>query len=219
MLTDSICKGFKPRMKPYLKADCNGMGMEIYPNGSKYWRLRYRIAGKAKLISLGVYPEVSLKEAREKAIESRKLVKDGIDPSKKRKQDKLELKENIENTFENIANEYLDKKKLMLSTRYHQYIMRRMQKHVFPVIGNMAIANISAKDFLAILQNIENRGTVETAHRILQEAGQVFRYAISIGKTSRDITADLKGGITPAKEKHYAYLSEKELKDFFKKTR
>lgn len=217
MLTDSTCKGFKPRSKTYLKADGNGMGIEVYPNGSKYWRLRYRIAGKAKLISLGVYPEVSLKEAREKALELKKLIKAGIDPSQKRKQDKLESKEHIENTFENIANEYLSKKKLTLSARYHQYIIRRMQKYVFPVIGDMAIANISAKDLLVALKDIENRGTIETAHRILQEVGQVFRYAISIGKTNHDITADLKGGITPAKEKHYAYLSERELTEFLKK--
>ncbi len=96
-------------MKSYLKSDGHGMGIEVYPNGSKYWRLRYRIAGKAKLISLGVYPEVSLKEAREKALELRKLIKDGIYPSQKRKKDKLELKENVENTFENIAREYFGK--------------------------------------------------------------------------------------------------------------
>lgn len=217
MLTDSICKGFKPRMKSYLKSDGNGMGIEVYPNGSKYWRLRYRIAGKAKLISLGVYPEVSLKEAREKALELRKLIKDGIDPSQKRKKDKLELKENVENTFENIAKEYLGKKKLTLSVRYHQYVLRRMQLNVFPFIGNMPINNISAKDLLALLKAVEERGTIETAHRISQEVGQVFRYAIAIGKAEHDITADLKGGITPAKEKHYAYFSEKELEEFLKR--
>lgn len=85
MLTDSICKGLKARSKTYLKADGKGMGIEVYPNGSKYWWLRYRIAGKAKLISLGVYPEVSLKEAREKALELKKLIKAGIDPSQKKK--------------------------------------------------------------------------------------------------------------------------------------
>lgn len=119
-----------------------------YPNGSKYWRLRYRIAGKAKLISLGVYPEVSLKEAREKALELKKLIKSGIDPSQKRKKDKLELKENIENTFENIAREWFKSREHALSKRHSFYIFRRLETNIFPFIGSCPIKKIARNDIL-----------------------------------------------------------------------
>ena len=217
MLTDSLCRSLKPKDKNYIQTDGHGMGIEVYPNGNKYWRLRYRIAGKPKLISLGVYPEISLKEARDKALELRKLIKEGIDPSIQRKKEKVESREKVENTFEKIAMEYLKKKEAILSLRYQKNIFKRLRMNIFPVLGSMPIKDITSQNLLNVLRGIESRGAIETAHRISQEVGQVFRYAIATGRAEHDITADLRGAITPAKETHYAYFSEKELAEFLKK--
>lgn len=217
MLTDSLCKSLKPKDTVYRKADGNGMCLEVLPNGNKYWRLRYRINGKAKLLSLGVYPEVSLKEARKKTDELRELIANGQDPSDIRKKQKIERQEYTVNTFENIAEEYLAKKKGVLSERYHQYISRRLETNIFPFLGNTPIKKITPKELLTVITDIEMRGAIETSHRVLQEIGQVYRYAIATGRAEHDITADLRGALQSTKERHYAYLSERDFKEFLEK--
>lgn len=217
MLTDSLCKSLKPMDTVYRKADGKGLCLEVLPNGNKYWRLRYRVSGKAKLLSLGVYPEVSLKDARKKTDELREMIANGQDPSDVRKREKIERKESTANTLENIAREYLEKKKGVLSTRYHQYIIRRFETNIFPFLGSSSIKKITPKDLLNVITDIEARGAIETSHRVLQEIGQVYRYAIATGRAEHDITADLRGALQPAKERHYAYLSERDFKEFLEK--
>jgi hypothetical protein len=182
MLTDSKIRSFEQKEKTYSKSDAHGLYIEIPPSGNRYWRMSYRIAGKQKRIAIGVYPEISLKEARDKRDELRAILKRGKDPAEVRKREKIELKENVFNTFESIAGEYLDKKKSILSNSYHFRIMNLLEANIFPYLGGLSIKRISPKELLAVVQKIEERGTYETAHRILQLIGQVFRYAIASGR-------------------------------------
>jgi integrase len=217
MLTDIECKNLKPKEKIYCKTDGYGMYLEIYPNGGKYWRLKYRIAGKQKRIALGVYPQVSPKEARLKRDKYRAIVREGYDPGELRKMKKLEIKENAINTFENIAREWFEKKKGSITSRHAFYIIRRLETNVFPYLGGVPLKKIKPQELLEVIREIENRGSLEVAHRVMQVVGQVFRYAVSSGRAEHDITADLKGALLPVKENHYAYFSEREFKEFLKR--
>jgi hypothetical protein len=216
MLTDITCKTAPSRDKIYVITDEKGLCLEIYPNGSRYWRLYYRYGGKKKRIALGIYPEISLKEAREKREESRKVIRDGNDPAQIRKKQKIETKENVVNTFENIAREWFKKNKDAMAERHAFYVTRRLETNVFPFLGSIPIKKITPKDLLAVVRKIEERGAEEVARRTLQVVGRVFRYAIATDKMEHDITADLRGALKPAKKKNYSHFSEKEFLEFLK---
>ncbi|GHT99806.1 hypothetical protein FACS1894126_6110 [Alphaproteobacteria bacterium] len=143
MLSDSACKNAKPKDKVYAITDGEGMYLEIHPNGSKYWRMKYRYGDKQKRIALGVYPEVSLKEAREKKSAARKILKSGEDPSIVKKKEKIELKEDIVNTFENIVMEWLKKKKTEVADKQIKKITARFEKNVLPFLGSIPIKKMS----------------------------------------------------------------------------
>lgn len=218
MLTAAACNNAKPREKPYRLSDEKGMYLEVMPNGSKYWRIKYRIGGKEKRMALGVYPEVSLAEARTKRDEARKQVSEGIDPSAAKQEAKRTAKIAAANSFEAIACEWLEHMKHKWSDGHYTYTKRRFGAYVFPEIGNAPIAQISAPILLSVARKIEAQGTIETAHKVMNSCGQVFRYAIASGRCERNPVPDLRGAIKErSAPKHMNALAEKELPELLRK--
>jgi|TARA_R110001606_G_scaffold112358_1_gene239205 integrase len=190
------------------------MYLEVRPNGSKYWRYKYRFVGKEKLLALGVYPETSLAEAREKLLRARKLLEGGVDPSQERKKKKALAKESAENTFEVIAWEWYANRKSRWRERYAEEIITRLEKDIFPEIGNIPIVEIEPPLLLHVIRKIENRGAYELAKRQLQKCGEIFRYAIATGKALRDPSQDIKEALMPVRKEHFAAIDIKELPEF-----
>lgn len=213
-LTDTACKSAKPREKPYKLSDSAGMYLEVTPHGSKLWRLKYRFAGKEKRLAFGVYPEVSLADAREEREKARKLIKSGIDPSHVKQEEKRKLHHNAETTFEAVAREWHENRKAAWTPTYATEILDRLNRDIFPEIGHLPIADISAPRLLAAIRLIEKRGAHEIARRAIQTTGQVFRYGIVTGRAERNPAADLKGALKPVKHGHYAALETKDLPEF-----
>jgi integrase len=213
-LTNIKIKNAKPRIKPdgstttkpYRLSDEKGLYLEVAPNGGKWWRLKYRIGGKEKRLSLGVYPDVSLKDARERRDEFRKQIADGIDPSHTRKAEKKSIGD--QNSFETIAREWHTKFSANWTEDHAARTLTRIKNDAFPWIGNKNINDITAPELLTVLRRVENRGALETAHRINQICGQVFRYAIATGRAERDPSGDLKGALPPTRTKHHASIVE-----------
>ena len=207
MLTDPKCKNAKAKEKSYKLADEKGLYLEVMPNGAKYWRMKYRFGGKEKRLAFGVYPETGLKEARAKRDDSRKLLADGADPSETRKAMKAAQMADAE-TFEVVAREWWNKNAPTWAENHSNRTLRRLERDIFPWLGNAPVRTIDAPKLLAALRRIESRGAVETAHRALQNCGQIFRYAIATGRAERDISADLKGALPPVKGGHFAAITE-----------
>lgn len=207
-LTATAVRNAKPKEKPYKLGDGGGMFLLVNPNGSKYWRLKYRILGKEKLLALGVYPDVSLSEARQGRDEARKLLANDTDPSEFKKVSKQKQLLNSENSFESITREWHKKQSNTWSEGYSKKILDRFEKEVFPHIGNKPISDVNAPVLLAVLRRIESRGVIDTAHRIHQNCGQVFRYAVATGRAERDPSVDLRGALTPVNLKHHASITD-----------
>lgn len=219
-LTDISCKYAKPSEKSRKLSDGAGLYLEVMPNGSKYWRLKYRFAGKEKRLALGVYgdyPKISLKEAREKRDKARKLVQEGIDPSQAKKDLKHQQYIDTENTLRNIACEWHQNQKLSWSEKHSETILRRLEVNIFPALGGKPIHTIKAQELLATLRVIESRDALDIAHRTLQTCSQIFRYAIATGRAERDISADLRGALKTRKKENYNRLEAKELPEFLRK--
>lgn len=206
-LTDAAVKNAKPGPRIIRKADGYGLSLEITTTGTKHWRFRYRFNGKANMLALGCYPLISLKEARERRDDARRLLDQGIDPSQAKKALKSEAAED-ENTFERVAREWFAKFQPTWSDSHGDRIIRRFEKDIFPWMSNRPIRDILAPELLTVVQRIEARGRIETAHRALQNCGQVFRYAIATGRADRNPATDLRGAIPPTKEKHHASIIE-----------
>lgn len=207
-LTDMDARQAKPRDKAYKLFDSGGLYLEVSPKGGKWWRLKYRFAGKEKRLSLGVYPEVSLKEARLKRDEARSQIREGIDPSENRKAVKAARAESAANSFEVVAREWLAQRAAIWSETHRKNILGRFERDVFPWLGKRGVAEITAPELLATIRRIESRGALETAHRALANCGQVFRYAIATGRAERDPSADLKGALPPTKGGHLAAVTD-----------
>lgn len=207
-LTDTAIRKAKPREdgKARKLFDGGGLFLLVKPNGARYWRLKYRFHGKEKLLALGVYPDVSLKSARDKRDDARKQIAAGIDPSEARKAEKAAR--SSENSFEAIAREWWSKHKPNWSESHSSRIMLRLENDVFPWIGSKPIQDITPPELLTVLRRIENRGALETAHRIHQSCGQIFRYAIATLRAERDTAADLKGALPPTNQKHHASITD-----------
>lgn len=207
-LSDPACKNAKPKEKPYKLADEKGMFLLVNPNGSKYFRLKYRFGGTEKTLALGVYPDTGLKSARDKRDTARKQLADGIDPSENKKAVKQSRAESMANSFEVIAREWYERHMSDKSEHHQKRAMSLFQRDIFPYLGNKPISDIKATELLAALRRIEARNAIETAHRALQICGQVFRYAIATGRTERDITPDLRGSLMQAKAGHFSAVTE-----------
>ena len=212
MLTDTTCKNAKAKDKPYKLADEKGMFLLINPNGSKYFRLKYRIDGKEKLLALGVYPQISLKQAREKRDEAKQQLADGIDPNDNKKAVKLAKADNAANSFEVLAREWFERNMSDKSESHQKRTLGMLERDVLPFLGSKPIADIKAPELLAVLRKIEERGAVESAHRTLQIFGQVTRYAIATGRIDVDISQFLRGSLRPVNGGHFAAITNpKEL--------
>lgn len=206
-LTDTAIKNAKPSDKNIRLFDAGGLYLEVASSGGKWWRLKYRYDGKEKRLSLGVYPDVGLKDARQRRDDARKLLANGIDPGENRKAVKATKTDRATNSFEVIAREWFSKNSTTWSHDHGIRIIRRLERDIFPWIGGKPIAEIKAKELLETLRRIEERGAVETAHRALQNCGQVFRYAIATGRAERDPSPDLKGALPPVKQSHHAAIT------------
>ena len=191
--------------------DGDGLYLWVYLDGRKYWRLRYWQGGKEKSLSMGVYPSVSLKEARAKRDEQRKLLDANLDPSAERKAASLRKKLSVANSFEAVAREWYTKQLHTWVPHHAQDVLRRLESNIFPEIGRRPIADIEAPELLGAVQKIEKRGAYDLAHRVMQVSGQVFRYGIATGRCSRDIARDLRGALAPHKKQHQNAVRPEEL--------
>ncbi len=207
-LTDTSIRNAKPSDKPRRMFDGGGLYLEVSPRGGKWWRFKYRFEGKEKRLSLGVYPDVSLKKARERHGSARKLLADGVNPSENRKAQKDSQLERAANSFEVIAREWHKKQSSTWSARHSDGIIKRLERDIFPWLGEKAISELTPKDLLTVLRRVEERNAIESAHRILGNCGQIFRYAVATGRADRDITSDLRGALTTIKTKHLASITD-----------
>jgi integrase len=215
-LTNATCLNAKPAAKPYKLADGAGLYLQVMPNGSKYWRLKYRFGGKEKLQSFGVYPEVSLAEARSKRDEARKQLATDTDPTIVKRERKLKARLEAGTTFEVVAREWHELNKERWTPRHGEEILYRMERDVFPQLGRMPIAQIKPLQLLQALRKVEDRGAHELTRRALQYCGSVFRYAVVTERAERDITPDLRGALRPFKRGHYAAFESDDLPEFLK---
>jgi integrase len=207
-LTDVTIRKAKPADKTQRLFDGGGMYLEVSPAGGKWWRLKYRFGGKEKRLSLGTYPDTGLADAREKRDAARKLLAAGVDPGEQRKAVKAAGEERAANSFEVIAREWHAKQSATWVELHASRIMLRMENDIFPWLGSRPIADITAKELLATVNRIVDRGAVESAHRVLQNCGQVLRYAIATGRAERNPAADLRGALPPVKQSHLAAIIE-----------
>lgn len=193
---------------PIKSMRAEGLLLLVNPHGSKLWRFKYRFQGKEKLLSLGSYPEIGLKQARDRCAKLRQELQDGFDPAITRQVKKSGWGEDAENSFEAVAREWIAKRAAIWAESHSSKIIRRLELDVFPWIGKRHINTIKAPELLGILRRVENRGAIDTSHRILQNCGQIFRYAIATGRAERDCAADLRGALAPVKESHFAAITE-----------
>ena len=207
-LTALAVKNIKPGDTPIKLTDGGGMFLLVDPKGGKYWRLAYRFVGKQKTLALGTYPEVTLEAARKARDKARLQLKDGLDPGMMRKVDKLTARHKSENSFEAVAREWHGKFKPTWTDHTAEKNLRILELNAFPWLGARPIDDIKAPELLAVLRRAEERGLLDTAHRLRQTAGQVFRYGIATGRCERDMAADLKGAVPPRKQKHHAAITD-----------
>lgn len=210
-LSDLEIKRAKPGAKPIRLSDSGGLYLEIAPSGGKLWRLKYRFGGKEKRLALGKYPEIGLKDARARRDEARKLLANEVDPAENRKQQKAAKVERAANSFEAVAREWIAKNTPAWATTHTSKIVRRLEMYVFPWLGGRPIAEITPPELLTVARRVEDAGAIETAHRILQNCGQVFRYGVATGRVTSDPTRDLRGkggALQSAKPVHMAAITE-----------
>lgn len=218
MLTDAKIRKLPTPEKPMKHSDERGLYLLCAPGGGRWWRFKYRFAGKEKLLSLGTYPDVSLAKAREAREEARRQLAGGVDPSAARQEQKRETAEAAANDFETVAREWLENVKPGWAAVYHGDTVKRFEAFVFPDLGRRPIGNVSAQELLAVLRKIEARGTMVTAHKVARACGQVFRYGIATGRCERNPAADLRGALKALpRAKHMAALPATELPTFLRK--
>ena len=214
-LTDLAIKKAVPRDKPYKITDPgSGVFVLVNPNGSLWIRFRYRFDGKEKLLSLGTYPDTSLAEAREKAADFKKLVRQGIDPSADKKAKRQKSKPKVAappiHTFKAVADDFLEMNAAKRAPGYKQDILRRLHRDIFEHIGERPIAEITPRELLDVLKKMEGRGLTDSTHRMRQVIGQIFRYGVIMGYCAADISSPLRGALrtVPAKNRSSVPLAE-----------
>ena len=217
-LTDTHIRNAKPKAQAYKLSDGGGMYLLVTPSGARYWRLDYRYAGKRRTLAIGVYPLVTLSGARARREDARASLAENTDPGLAKKQTQRAAKYASENTFEGIAREWVDNQRSRLSVRYRALLLARLEADVFPHIGSRAVGDIDPPELLDILRKVEQRGAVETAGRLRQTCGQVFRYAIATGRAKRDPSVDLRGALrSPGRKRGHKAMALDEVPNFFAK--
>lgn len=209
-LTDTAIRKTKPGPKPRKLYDAKGLYLLLRPDGSRWWRWKYRrpVTGKENTLSLGVYPDTGLADARAKRDEARKLLANGVDPGEHRRAEKAAGKERAANSFEVVAREWIAKQKSGWVESHASRIELRLKNDVFPWLGGRPVADIGARELLTTLNRVVDRGAVESAHRILQNCSQVFRYAIITARADRNPAEDLRGALPPVKQTHRAAITQ-----------
>ena len=216
-LSDVKVRNAKPRTRPYKLADGEGLFLVVMPSGSKYWRLKYFLGDKEKLLALGVYPQITLGDARERRAQARKVLATGGDPSEHKKEAKRLATVKRENSFEAIALEWLKIREDEWAPSHGKRQCAQVGRHILPKLGERPIAEISAPEVLAMLRAIEEKGVIETAHRMMQVTGQIFMYAIATGRAERNPVPDLRGALKTPIVAHHSFLAENELPEFLRK--
>ena len=210
-LTDVFLKKVKPTDKVQKHSDGGGLYLHVTPTGGKLWRMAYRYEGKQKTLSFGSYPVVSLKDARQKRDEAKVQLVTGVDPSLHKKAVKAVAKASESNSFEIVAREWFNKRKEFWALSNSSKIIARLEKDIFPFIGAKPINQITAPELLVALRRIEDRGAVESAHRVLQNCSAIFRYAIATCRAERDTAADLRGAIPPARSNNFSTITDPKI--------
>ncbi len=206
----------KPKEKAYKLADGAGLYLEVVPSGSRYWRMKYRFNGKEKRMAFGVYPAVSLAQARALRDEAKKKLAEGIDPSFAKKEEKLVRDVRLHNTFQAVALEWHGTKVSRWSEGYASDIIEAFNKDIFPYIGQQPVNEIKPLVLLNVLRRMESRGATEKAKKVRQRCSEVFRYAIVTGRAEYNPAADLTSAMSGHESKHYPFPTVEELPDFFK---
>lgn len=208
-LTDTFVKNAKSTGSKAGQKHTDGQGLYLLvKDAGKYWRMGYRFAGKQKTLALGVYPAVSLAKARQRRDKARELLADGIDPSVAKRRDKQAQVSAAVYNFEAVARDWLIKTKANRAEITQNKVAAWLEKDVYPAIGKMPISTISPRELLAVLRKIEARSAFDSAHRIKQVCGQVFRFAVAGGLADRDVTADLKGALAAVPKRHFSAITE-----------
>ena len=208
-LTDTAIRAIKPTSKTAKYFDGGGLYLEVAPSGGKWWRLKYRFQGKEKRISLGTYPTIGLKEARERREDTKKILANGIDPSAQRQAIKASITSIDQDSFEVVTREWFDKHVVNLAPSYSKKVRSLFERQIFPVLGAKPIAEVEPTDVLNAARHVEQTGAIETAHRLIQICGQVFRYAIATGRTKYDVSTGLHAALPKVNVKHMATLTDK----------
>lgn len=216
-LTDLAVRRAKPREKPYKLFDGNGLYLHVVPSGARRWRFKYKFLGTEKLMGLGVYPEISLKEARELHAEARKLVRANIDPITSRRDERRHAIQKIESTFEAVAKEWHDQQRGRWTADHADRVWVSLKNNVFPELGRKPVAEIRAQDVIRILRHIEQRDALDVASRALQRTAAVLRYAVHTGRIEHNPAGDLRGVLKTRKVQHRPAMKAEELPEFLRK--
>lgn len=215
-LTDTKLRATKPKAKAYRLADAGGLYLEVSPAGGRYWRWKYRIGGKEKRLALGVYPEVTLAEARASRDAARKELAAGTDPGQARKEAKRKTSAALENSFEKVARDWHAKQARAWSTGHAEKVMEQMEHHLFPSLGALPLETITARILLDLLESV-GEATPYTAKRLCQYCDQVFRMALIDGRAENNPAASLSRALHSHKETNYAALSPAQLPEFLRR--
>ncbi|BDR96419.1 tyrosine-type recombinase/integrase [Proteus mirabilis] len=214
-LTDAKVRAAKPLDKSYKLTDGDGMHLMVHTNGSKYWRLQYRFGGKQKMLALGIYPEISLAEAREKRDAARKLIANGFDPSEKRKEVKEEQQKEF-NTFEKVARDWHATNQRWSEGHSHR-VLKSLEDNIFATIGKRNIAELKTRDLLEPIKAVEMSGRLEVAARLQQRVTAIMRYAVQSGLIDYNPAQDMAGAVATGKRVHRAALELKRLPEFLQR--
>lgn len=218
-LTDLAIRNAKPSSRLQKIPDGRGLQLHITTSGFKLWRLAYRFDGKQKLMALGIYPDISLAQVRQATDEARKLLAVGVDPMEQRKADRQDQKRTVENTFETIARKWWAHWSPIRSPRHVEYVIRRLETDVFPVIGERSVDEILAPEIVQMVKAIEERGALDIAKRLLQTCGQIFRYAIAHGFATFNPATEIRVSdvLVSRRKQNYARLDYKELPELLRR--
>lgn len=216
-LSDNRCKTVKSTKGTQKLFDGGGLYLEVKPSGGKHWKLKYRYGNKEKKLAIGAYPLISLKEARERREEAKKLLEQNKDPSQEKQEARKQAVIDAALTFEALAREWHEEMKHKWVEYNAKTILKRLETHLFPLIGEMPVKTITPPILLSALKEIEKKGVFETTKRMKQYAGQIFRYGVATGRAEKDVAADIGDFLKTAKVKHHAALSAEELPEFLEK--
>lgn len=218
-LSDTAVRMAKPRPKTYKLSDSGGLYLEVAPNGSRYWRLKYRFDGKEKRLALGVYPVVTLAKARSDALEAKRLLHDNIDPARRKKELEQAAKLAAANSFETVARDWHHVMRPRWTPRHAQEVIESLEKDIFPFLGERPIAELKAPEILEAIRRIEKRGAIDIAQRVRQRCSAVFAFAIGAGMAESNPVAAMKGVFATRRKEPRRMLPANELPEFLRNLR